>query len=101
MKTPGQALRWDSHRIHSFNVYFIRACFWSVLLVGIVDAVIAVMRVESLLGIFFSDAMVTDLGRVQFVGPYIHIPLIIAGFIVGAFHPNARLYLACPADRCC
>ena len=44
------ALRWDAHIIHKFNVYIIRACFWSVLLVGIVDTGIAFMRVEDLWG---------------------------------------------------
>ncbi len=84
-RTPGQSLRWDADKIHRFNVCFIRGCFWAVLFVGVVDAVIALMRIENLLGTFFGASMVTDLGRVQFVGPYIHIPLVILGFVVALF----------------
>lgn len=85
LSTPNRALRWDAMRIHAFNSYLIRACFWVVLLVGLVDAAIALMRVESLLPLMFSPAMVTDLGRVQFVGPYVHIPLIVLGMVIALF----------------
>ncbi len=85
LRTPIQALRWDAARVHNFNVYLIRACFWAVLMVGIVDAIIGLMRIENLLGVFFSDGLVVNLGRVQFVGPYIHMPLVAAGFVVALF----------------
>ena len=49
LMTPRRALRWDAMQIHHFNCYVIRACFWTVFLVGIVDATIAVLRVENLL----------------------------------------------------
>jgi len=80
--TPTRALRWDAMTIHRFNAYIVRACFWAVLLCGVVDGVIALMRVEGLLNGLFSPEMVTDLGRVQFVGPYVHIPLIVAAMIL-------------------
>lgn len=79
------SLRDDAARIHNFNVYFIRACFWSVLLVGLVDTCIALLRVEHFLPIFFDDQTVKNLGRVQFVGPYVHMPLIIAGMVIAFF----------------
>ena len=85
LKTPYRALRWDAMKIHAFNCYIIRACFWAVLLVGVVDSVIAVMRVESLLDPFFSVQMVREFGRVQFVAPYVHIPLLIAALILALF----------------
>ncbi len=85
LMTPRRALRWDSMQIHKFNCYLIRVCFWSVLLVGIVDATIAVLRVESLLDPFFSEQMVKDLGRVQFVAPNIHIPLIGVAIVLAMF----------------
>lgn len=85
LRTPDNALRWDAYRIHNFNVYLIRACFWSVLLVGIVDAGIAFMRVEGLLQNFFDEDTIRALGRSRFVGPYIHVPLIIVGFVIALF----------------
>ena len=85
LRTPTRALRWDAARIHAFNSYIIRACFWIVLLCGVVDSVIALMRVESLFDGLVSEDLARDLGRVQFVGPYIHIPLMIVGMIIALF----------------
>ncbi len=85
LRTPQQALRWDADRIHKFNVFLIRACFWAVLLVGVVDSIIALLRVEGFLGTFFDAPMATNLGRVQFVGPYVHGPLILLGIVIAFF----------------
>jgi TRAP-type mannitol/chloroaromatic compound transport system permease small subunit len=79
------ALRWDAHIIHRFNVYIIRACFWSVLLVGVADTVIAFMRVEDLWGSMISAEQVSSFKSARYVGGTIHIPLIIAGFILALF----------------
>ncbi len=84
-RSSGMALRRDAMRIHRFNVYIIRACFWVVLLVGITDVTIAVMRTESLFDGMFSEDTVRALGQARFVGTYIHLPLVAAGFIIAAF----------------
>jgi len=73
-------LRDDAATITRFNTYLIRACFWSVLLVGLADMSISFLRVEGLLGNYFSADMVKELGRPNFRGQYIHYPLIAAGF---------------------
>lgn len=84
LRTPTRALRWDARHIHGFNVYLIRALFWSVLLVGVVDATIAFMRVEGLF-LFFIDADAARIfDRARWIGPYIHMPLIAAAFIIAA-----------------
>lgn len=85
MRTPNRALRYEAAKISDFNAYLIRGCFFAVLFVGLVDASIAFMRVERLLPVLFSDDLSRSLIRAQFVGPYIHIPLIILGFIVAFF----------------
>lgn len=85
LRTPDRALRWDAKKISDFNAYLIRACFFSVLFVGIVDATIAFMRVENLLGVFLSEQGVKDLTRARFVGPWIHMPIIVFSFIVALF----------------
>ena len=82
ISTPTMALRWDARRISDFNAYLIRACFWAVLFVGVVDATIAFMRTEGLLGAFFADDMVKKFGLSRFVGANIHVPLIVLGFLV-------------------
>jgi len=80
-----RSLRWDALRIHQFNSYIIRFCFWAVLLCGVVDATIALMRVENLLPMFFSAETVTNMGRAQYVGPYVHGPLILASLVLALF----------------
>jgi TRAP-type mannitol/chloroaromatic compound transport system permease small subunit len=82
LATPKRALRQDAEAISEFNAYLIRACFWAVLLVGVVDASIAFMRVEKLLPLFLDEQLSQAMSRAKFVGPNIHIPLIIAGFII-------------------
>jgi TRAP-type mannitol/chloroaromatic compound transport system permease small subunit len=79
------ALRWDAHIIHKFNVYLIRACFWSVFLVGVADTAIAFMRVEDLWGAVISPEQVSSFKSARYVGSTIHIPLIIAGFVIALF----------------
>lgn len=85
LRTPDCSLRWDAHRIHNFNMYLIRSFFWTVVLVGVVDATIAFMRVENLLQDFMGDDSVRELGRARFVGPWIHMPLMVVSFVIAAF----------------
>lgn len=79
------ALRWDARTITAFNAYLIRACFFAVLFVGLVDAAIAFLRIESLFGTFLPEDMAREFNRVQFLAPTIHGPLIVAGFVVALF----------------
>ena len=44
-----RSLRQDAKAIYAITAYFIRACFWMVILVGVVDMVISFLRVEELL----------------------------------------------------
>jgi len=85
MRSGHRTLRQDAEIIHKFNIYLIRAFFWAVLLVGIVDASIAFMRVEGILQFFMAEDTARLFNRARFVGTYIHIPLIIAGFIIALF----------------
>lgn len=83
--TPMTALRWDAHLIHRFNLFVVRACFWAVFLVGIVDTAIAFLRAEQLLAGLVGAELATQLGLSRFVGPYVHGPLILAGVVLGLF----------------
>lgn len=85
MRTSDRSLRQDSFRVSGMNSYFIRACFWSVLIVGGVDAVISFMRIESLLEPVFGEEMTKNLGRSVYRGTYVHFPLIILGFVLASF----------------
>jgi TRAP-type mannitol/chloroaromatic compound transport system permease small subunit len=72
-------LRQDSDRISNMNTFFIRACFFIVLFIGVVDVAISFLRVEGLLAGVVGEEMTKQLGRSQFRGTYVHFPLMILG----------------------
>ena len=80
-----KSLRFDSNILHKFNVYIIRSCFWVIFLVGLVDITISFLRVEKIFELFLSKELTSQFTRPVFVGSFIHIPLIIIGFIIGIF----------------
>lgn len=82
---PYRSLRFDSLNIHKFNAYVIRACFWAVLFCGVADALIALGRVEGFNEDLFGSAMAGNLQRAQWVGPNVHIPLILFGMVCAFF----------------
>ena len=84
-KYKNYSLRNDSKFLHNLNIYIIRSCFWVIFLIGIVDISIAFLRVEKIFDLFLSKEITAQFTRPVFVGNYIHIPLIIIGFILGIF----------------
>ena len=84
VQTPRRSLRADGEAVHKFNVYLIRSVFWGVFLVGVADVAIAFMRVENLADVFFWEGAGRDFNKPFFVGMYIHIPLLVLGFFLGA-----------------
>ncbi len=85
IKTPHQNLNSDADFLSGLCSYFIRACFWSVLLIGIFDLIISFMRLEETLALVFGDKLAEDLGRSQFRGEMVHYPLIAVSFIIACF----------------
>ncbi|MEZ5824172.1 MAG: TRAP transporter small permease subunit [Geminicoccaceae bacterium] len=81
-RTSALPLRIDADRISRFNAFLVRAAFWSVLLVGLADAAISFLRVEGLLEAWVGADMTTDLGRSQYRGPVVHLPLIGIGILL-------------------
>jgi len=75
-RTGHRTLRDDSATIASMTNYLIRWAFWSVVLIGLVDAAISFLRVEDLLSTLVGDQLTQDIGRSRFRGPYIHIPML-------------------------
>ncbi|MGR3660135.1 MAG: TRAP transporter small permease subunit [Paracoccaceae bacterium] len=84
-RTPERGLRDDSAKICDMNTFLIRAAFWIVLIVGIVDLVISFLRVEEYLEFFVGEEMTRSLGRAKFRGPYVHVPLMVVGVIIASF----------------
>lgn len=84
-RTSTRTLRYDAHMISDFNAYLIRGCYFAVLFVGVADFAIAFLRVEGLLTSLMSDDMAKELTRSRFIGPYVHVPLILLGFVAALF----------------
>lgn len=76
MGTSRLPLRDDAKRLSALAAYIVRAAFWAVLLVGVVDAVISFLRVESFLPDLIGSELAARLEQPQFRGPYVHVPLI-------------------------
>ena len=85
IKTSNITLRKDAKKITAINAYIIRGCFFSVLLIGLIDASIAWLRVEGLLTTLFNESTASALLRSGFIGPKIHLPLIALGFLIAIF----------------
>lgn len=82
---PPRSLRRDAARITAFNAYLVRSLFWAVLLIGLVDGAIALLRAEDALTLLFDEETAQTLGRVHYIAPHIHAPLIVVGFVIGLF----------------
>ncbi len=85
LKNKSISLRKEAELLHVINVYLIRSCFWVIFLVGLVDITIAFFRVEKIFEVFFTKEISSNFTRPIFVGTFIHIPLILVGFILGKF----------------
>ena len=84
-RTMGENFRSQAKKLHDFNVYFLRGCFFAVLLIGCVDFLLALFRSVGVLEYIVGDATSRALGLGNFVGPYVHVPLIIVGFVCANF----------------
>lgn len=78
-------LRRDAETLNGVSTFIIRAAFWSVLLIGLVDAAISFLRVEGLLESVVGSDLAKQLGRSRFRGPYVHIPLMGVGILIACF----------------
>ncbi|MCB1385196.1 MAG: TRAP transporter small permease subunit [Nitratireductor sp.] len=85
LRHPRRSLRYEASLIHGFNLYLVRALFWAVLFCGVVDAVCSFMRVEDLIEPLMGEAAARNLGRANWVGTWIHMPLVALGFVVALF----------------
>lgn len=83
--TRDVGLRTEAIRLTALVTYLVRALFWAVLLVGVVDAVISFLRVEDLLIPIVGEQMTLDLGRNSYRGTYVHYPMVLLGFVIAFF----------------
>ncbi len=84
--THKRPLRSDAALLSEFTAYIIRAAFWIVLIIGLVDIIISFLRVEDLLPALIGDDLALAMGRPQFRGIYVHYPLILLSFVIAFFN---------------
>lgn len=85
-RSPTATLRQESETIYSINRFIVRAAFWAVLLIGVADTVVSLLRVEGMLPGLLGDALAIDLGRSSFRGVWVHFPMIVIGVVIAKFH---------------
>ena len=73
----------DAHA--ALAAFIVRVAFWSVFLVGCVDALLSFLRVEEFLPLFVGDDMTIQLGLSKFRGQYVHLPLMALSCIIALF----------------
>ena len=75
----------DEKLLNNISEMIVSAAFWSVMLVGIVDAAISFVRIEDFLPLIVGDELALSLGKPAFRGIYVHIPLIVIGTLIAFF----------------
>ena len=83
--TRKRPLSADSALLSRFCAYIIRAAFWVVLIIGLVDIIISFLRVEDFLAPLVGENLTQALGRPHFRGLYVHYPLILLSCIIAFF----------------
>jgi TRAP-type mannitol/chloroaromatic compound transport system permease small subunit len=85
LRTPERALHEDSEMLSDLTAYIIRAAYWAVLLIGLVDVVISFLRVEGLLVGIVGEQLASDLGRSSYRGNYVHYPILVVSMVIAYF----------------
>ncbi len=85
IKTPARKLNDDAELYSRISGFIVRAAFWSVFLVGLVDMLISFLRIEGLLNAVVGEHLTIQLGRPIFRGSYIHFPLILVSIAIASF----------------
>ena len=98
IRTPSRSLEQDSVRLATLSAYIVRASFWAVLLIGLVDVILSFLRIENLLEHIIGEELTQQLGRPIFRGTWVHYPLVFASFVIATRWRNisfAWLTLMC------
>lgn len=85
LRTRQRTLHLDAQRLSAIGAFIARAAFWSVLLVGLADAVVSFLRVEGLLVDIVGKSLAQDLGRSAFRAQVMHLPLMAVAIAISLF----------------
>lgn len=76
------SLRNESQQVFKINSLLIRAAFWAVLLIGLVDVSLSFLRGEGLLDDLAGKMLAWNLTRAEIRGTYVHMPLIALSIVI-------------------
>lgn len=85
LRTPGRTLPQDADVLFALTAYIIRWAFFSVLLVGLADMVISLLRVEGTLHYVLGEDIARNLGRPSYRGQLVHYPLMAVSLVIARF----------------
>ena len=88
LRTGNRPLRSDADLLSGFAAYIIRAAFWIVLIIGIVDILISFLRVENFLPALIGDNLSDAIARARFRAVYVHFPLILLSLVIALFNKS-------------
>ena len=75
----------DEKLMNNFAEIIVAAAFWSVMFIGIFDAIISFVRIEGFLPNIVGEDLALSLGKPAFRGTFIHLPLLILGTIIALY----------------
>ncbi len=78
------SLRTEYEKISTINIFFIRAAFWAVLLIGVTDMFLSILRGEEWLTSIAGETFGRLMTRADFRGPFVHMPLIAIAIVLAA-----------------
>jgi TRAP-type mannitol/chloroaromatic compound transport system permease small subunit len=84
LRRPDEPLRGDAARLAGAVQFMIRAAFWAVLLIGLVDAAISFLRIEGMLDDLIGADLSSRMDFNQNRGPMVHYPLVLVGIVIAA-----------------
>ena len=84
LSRPDTPLRADAARLSGIVLFIIRAAFWSVLLIGVVDATLSFLRVQGSLPSLIGPELASKMDFSANRGPMVHYPLVLVGIVLAA-----------------
>ena len=81
-----------SEYLESTNNFIIRFAFWSVLIIGIIDAIISLLIIEDVIKLMLGKRWSIKLSNNTFRAPYIHFPLLFISLFLAHFFKSLNFY---------
>ena len=74
-----------ANNLEKLNDFIIRFGFWSVLIIGIVDAIISFLIIEGFLEQLIGKSWNIKFSNNSFRAPYVHFPLLFISLIIAYY----------------